>query len=31
LRIPSSETPDPADIINWLLQEKRKGGNRPNP
>jgi type II secretory pathway predicted ATPase ExeA len=31
LRIPSSETPDPADIVNWLLQEKRKGGNRPNP
>ena len=31
LRTPSSETPDPADIINWLLQEKHKGGNRPNP
>ena len=31
LRIPSSETPDPADIINWLQQEKRKSGNRPNP
>jgi hypothetical protein len=31
LRIPSSETPDPADIINWLLQEKRKSGKRPNP
>ncbi|MGD8365302.1 MAG: hypothetical protein PVI36_10305, partial [Desulfobacterales bacterium] len=31
LRIPSSETPDPADIVKWLLQEKRKGGNRPNP
>ena len=31
LRTPSSETPDPADIINWLLQEKRKDGNRPNP
>ncbi|MGA9476585.1 MAG: AAA family ATPase [Desulfobacterales bacterium] len=31
LRTPSSEKPDPADIINWLLQEKRKGGNRPNP
>ncbi|MGB5620553.1 MAG: AAA family ATPase [Desulfobacterales bacterium] len=31
LRPPSSETPDPADIVKWLLQEKRKGGNRPNP
>ncbi|MGB5422386.1 MAG: AAA family ATPase [Desulfobacterales bacterium] len=31
LRIPSSETPDPADIIHWLLQEKRKSGKRPNP
>ena len=31
LRIPSSETPDPADIINWLLQEKRKSGKRPTP
>jgi type II secretory pathway predicted ATPase ExeA len=31
LRNPSSETPDPADVINWLLQLKRKGGNRPNP
>jgi hypothetical protein len=31
LRTPSSETPDPADIINWLLQEKRRGRNRPNP
>ncbi len=31
LRIPSSETPDPADIVKWLLQEKRKGGNRPKP
>jgi hypothetical protein len=32
LPIPSSETPDPADIVNWLLQQKRnKGGKRPNP
>jgi type II secretory pathway predicted ATPase ExeA len=32
LQIPSSETPDPADIVNWLLQQKRnKGGKRPNP
>ena len=32
LKIPSSETPDPADIVNWLLQQKRiKGGKRPNP
>jgi general secretion pathway protein A len=27
LRSPSSEKPDPADIVNWLLQEKREGGN----
>jgi general secretion pathway protein A len=31
LRVPSSKTPDPADIIHWLLQEKRKSGKRPNP
>jgi hypothetical protein len=32
LQIPSSETPDPANIVNWLLQQKRnKGGKRPNP
>lgn len=31
LRIPSSETPDPSDVISWLLQQKRKGGKRPNP
>jgi type II secretory pathway predicted ATPase ExeA len=32
LQIPSSGTPDPADIVNWLLQQKRnKGGKRPNP
>ncbi|MGA9237234.1 MAG: hypothetical protein WBV91_20605, partial [Desulfobacterales bacterium] len=32
LQIPSSETPDPADIVNWLLRQKRnKSGNRPNP
>jgi type II secretory pathway predicted ATPase ExeA len=32
LQIPASETPDPADIVNWLLQQKRnKGGKRPNP
>lgn len=31
LRITSSETPDPSDVINWLLQQKRKGGKRPNP
>ncbi|MGA8017708.1 MAG: AAA family ATPase [Desulfobacterales bacterium] len=32
LQIPSSETPDPADIVNWLLRQKRnKGGKRPNP
>jgi len=31
LPIPSSETPDPSDIVNWLLLQKRNGGKRPNP
>lgn len=32
LPIPSPETPDPADIVNWLLQQKRhKGAKRPHP